>query len=145
MITIKKALAEQKQEIFSLLEKSTLTTEDITEKTLEHFFVATNDQGDLLGVAGVECHGDYGLFRSLAVDSVHQHQGLGERLITAIEAHAFSEGVQELYLLTITAPDYFPKFGYQNCDRNLVPKAISNTMEFSSLCPAAATCLKKTI
>lgn len=127
-----------------LLAAAGLPTADLTASHFEHF-IACGTPGALRGLVGVELHGDAGLLRSLAVRTDARGQGCGERLVTAIEAHARAHGVRTLYLLTNTAETFFARRGYRSIPREEAPAAIRATHEFASLCPASAVCMSKTL
>jgi amino-acid N-acetyltransferase len=44
-----------------------------------------------------------------------------------------------VYLLTTTATDSFPRFGFRRIPRAEVPAAVQRSVEFSSACPSTAT------
>ena len=48
-----------------------------------HYFVVREDDGRVVGVAGLEVHGDDGLLRSVAVDPDYRGQGLAASLVEA--------------------------------------------------------------
>ena len=96
-----------------------------------------------MGCVGLERYGENGLLRSLAVEPDYRRQGLGARLLAAIEARAASGVVRTLYLLTTTAESFFAARGYTVTDRNNVPEAIGGTSEFQSMCPDSAVCMAK--
>jgi len=60
-----------------------------------------------------------------------------------MEAVAGKAGVQELYLLTMTAEPFFAKRGYGRVDRAKAPAALQGTTEFVSLCPVSSVCMMK--
>ncbi len=106
-------------------------------------FLVAVDAGRVVGLAGLEAHGDAGLLRSLAVAPGHRGTGLGRALARAIEDEARARGLRHLVLLTQTAVAFFASDGYRTIPREDVPAAIRDTVEFRSLCPASATCMTK--
>ncbi len=90
---------------------------------------------DLSGVAGYEIHGDSGLLRSVAVAPAARRHGLAGQLVAAVLPRL--EG-RDVYLLTETAADYFPRFGFARVERATAPEAIRISPQFSALCPASA-------
>jgi amino-acid N-acetyltransferase len=50
-----------------------------------------------------------------------------------------------LVLLTQTAEPFFARLGYSVVDRVYVPDEVKASAEFRSLCPAAATCMTKSL
>ena len=139
---IQPATAEDLETIRQLLRIVELPHDDLTPAHLSHFLVA-RDGGDVLGTVGLEPVGDGALLRSLAVAPAHRDEGIGGRLVDAIERRARQWEVQTLYLLTTTAADYFRRRGYQTMDRDALPEAVQQTEEAAQLCPASATCMWK--
>jgi len=111
------------------------------------FLVAEHDD-TIVGVVGVEECCEYGLLRSTAVDSAWRSRGLGRQLVERAIAEAEARGVKALYLLTTTAEQYFPSFGFTTITRDQVPAPVRETSEFKELCPASSTvmtlCLNET-
>lgn len=129
-------------EVMDLLAQCALPNADISEKKLEHFFGcgAEKDPG---GVVGVELYGDVALLRSLAVKAAVRGRGCGKRLVQEAEQHAARSGAKRLYLLTMTAQEFFARLGYTAVDRESVPDAIRATTEFTTLCSASAAVMAK--
>ena len=67
--------------------------------------------------------------------------GKQKRLVCVAE----SRGIRALYLLTMTAEHYFPRFGFTVVPRDVVPQEIADTLEFKSACPASATAMTRAI
>ena len=53
-------------------------------------------------------------------------------------ATARDAGARDVYLLTTTAEDYFPRFGFARTTREAVPPALKSSAEFTSACPESA-------
>jgi len=110
-------------------------------------FVVAEDDGHIVGVAGVEAcgvAGEHALLRSVAVAPSWQSRGLGRALVTRTIAEAESRGVKALYLLTTTAEGYFPSFGFSVAPREHVPDDVKATGEYCHACPASATVMVRT-
>ena len=122
-----------------------LPIEDITDKTMQNFMVARGKDNSIIGAVGIEMFQEDGLVRSLAVQPAYRGKGLGGQLTREIESFARSSGIKTLYLLTLTAADFFSKFNYQVIQRDRVPESIQNTAEFNGLCPVSALCLFKVL
>ncbi len=125
-----------------LLAECELPHQDLTPSHLQHFWTL-RDGAMLAGVVGLELHNNVGLLRSLAVPTQHRGKGLGSNLVRKAEAYARLQGVEELYLLTTTADEFFAGLGYEKTDRGSAPGAIRETTEFKSLCPDSAVCMVK--
>lgn len=122
--------------VLELLDRSELPRDGLAE----HFDIAlvARDGAQVVGSVAVERYGDAGLLRSVAVDRAYRSQGLGARLVSAALDQARREGLQSVYLLTTTAPDYFPRFGFTPIARGDVAPAVQQSVEFTSACPASA-------
>ena len=104
---------------------------------LDTFLVATVD-GRIVGCAGIERRGDAALLRSVAVDAAHRGQGVGVALTRRAMALARERGVRQLVLLTTTAEDFFPRFGFSPITRAQMPDSLTDSEEFRRACPASA-------
>lgn len=135
--TIRRATKNDLPRIQRLLIASELPTDGVAD-ALSGFLVAEHD-GELVGVVGVEECCEYGLLRSTAVSREWRSRGLGRQLVQHAIAESESKGVQALYLLTTTAEQYFPSFGFAKTTRDAVPAPVRRTGEFTSACPASAT------
>jgi len=74
----------------------------------------------------------------VAVDSAHRSHGLGRQLVEAQLEEAHRRGIQEVYLLTETASDSFPRFGFRPIERSAVAPAPHASVEWATACPASA-------
>jgi amino-acid N-acetyltransferase len=127
-----------------LLAESDLPTTDLSPRHLEHFF-ACGPLEDPEGVIGLEVHNEVALLRSLAVSAKSRGNGYGKELVAQAERYAQSLGVREVYLLTMTAVEFFERLGYKRTNRETAPEAIRRTEEFSALCPSTSAFLVKTL
>ncbi len=94
--------------------------------------------GQIIGVEGIEVHGEDGLLRSAAVVATWRGRGVGDALTRDRIDWARRQGLRSLYLLTTTAGDYFPRFGFARADRDSAPTAVKASKEFSEACPSTA-------
>lgn len=129
--------------IIALLSAEKLPTADLPE-TLDNFIAAIAD-AEVIGVAGLEVYGSFGLLRSVAVRSDFRSQGIAAKLLRRIDALASLKGLTEIYLLTETASDYFERKSFRRIDRNEVPEELQQSSEFSHVCPQSAIAMKKII
>ena len=70
-----------------------------------------------MAAAAIERFGDDGLLRSVVVAPDHRGSGVGQALVAAAEALAREAGIRDLWLLTETAIDWFPRLGYEVVER----------------------------
>jgi amino-acid N-acetyltransferase len=143
MISIEAAQVVDRAAIEALLEANGLPVDGL-ELAISTAVVA-RDGNDLVGCAGVEPYGSAGLLRSVCVSPGLRGARLGRRLVDAAESLASSRGITELYLLTETAGDWFPRLGYSPATRADVPAAVTASPEFTGACPDSAAVLRKQI
>ena len=94
--------------------------------------------GRIVGCVALELCGRAALLRSLAVSPDERGQGVGAALTMKAMAAAKTLGARDVYLLTETARDFFPRFGFAVEDRAGAPAAVQSSVEFRSACPASA-------
>ncbi len=135
------AKPEDFKEIRDLLKSANLPFEDV-ENGIGHFVLARNEQR-LIGCVGLQICRDDALLRSLAVSDQERNRGLGKALVQEILEYASRLNLQNIYLLTTTAENFFRKHGFVNANRTEAPDAIRMTSEFSSLCPSTAVFMYK--
>jgi amino-acid N-acetyltransferase len=102
--------------------------------------VANNDR--VIGVAGIERHGDDGLLRSVVVNKDFRSLRIGATLASNRVDWARDHGIRAIYLLTDTAAMYWERFGFQRIDRSTAPEGIANSHEFSVACPASSVVMR---
>lgn len=138
--TIRPAAAADLADSIALLEGAGLPVVDLTADKLA--FVAEKDQV-FSGVICLEPFGDIAFLRSLAVAAKARGAGIGPALVTALEVACVANGVEEIWLLTIDADEFFSKLAYEIRERAVAPDAIRSTEEFSGLCPSDAILMAK--
>ena len=129
--------------IAALLAECGLPNADI-DPHLPNFTVA-RDGGRVVGVGGIEVHGDDALLRSMAVAPDRRGEGIARRLYASVLGRARTLGVGRLFLLTTSAQGFFELLGFRQIDRESVPEAIRATEEFRALCPSSAICMTRTM
>lgn len=128
--------------IRNLLEACELPTADLASLSSVQF-LGIEAEKDLGGVIGLELYADVALLRSLAVNPNQRGQGTGRALVAAAERQAAELGINELFLLTMSAKDFFAALGYEIAERADAPAAIKNTQQFSGICPGSAVLMRK--
>jgi N-acetylglutamate synthase-like GNAT family acetyltransferase len=125
----------------SLLAGADLPTADIAPGAQR--FIGVRVNGQWCGVIGIETMGTVALLRSLAVAPGHRCTGIGARLVIAAEGHARTMHAAEIFLLTRTAAAYFSRRGYERIARDEAPAPIRASSQFTLICPASATLMRK--
>ena len=101
-------------------------------------FIVAEENGSIAGCAAVERYGEVALLRSVAVDSAFRDQRLGESMVSQLIGDARRSGVTSIFLLTTTAAEWFPRFGFRSIERALAPAELLESSEFRGACPATA-------
>jgi N-acetylglutamate synthase-like GNAT family acetyltransferase/SAM-dependent methyltransferase len=120
-----------------LLADAELFTDGLEEQFGDAYAVAEAD-GRVVGSAGIERYGSFGLLRSVAVAAAHRGRGIGGRLVANRMTRAARGGFEAVYLLTEKAVDYFERLGFARVDRESAPREIQRSVEFSEACPKSA-------
>lgn len=140
-VPIESARSDDLPAILALLDQHQLPHAAI-EQHLGDTLVAREDQR-VIGCAAVERYGTAGLLRSVAVAPERRGSGLGIRLTTAALDYARAHGIRTVYLLTETAADFFPRFGFHPLARTAVAPAVRQSAEFTGACPETALVMVK--
>ena len=106
-------------------------------------FVVAEDDGEVAGAIGLEEFGSVALLRSAVVSPDHRRRGIGRLLVERLLESAERAGIEELFLLTTTAEEYFPRFGFTRTTRAAVPDALKASAEFQGACPDTAVVMTR--
>ena len=106
-------------------------------------YMAVRDEDRLIGVCGLEVHGDDALLRGVAVDPQYRGFGVAGALVEQALRRARERGLREVYLLTTTAQEYFRQRGFAACTREEAPEAIRTSWEFRVGCPDTSALMKR--
>jgi len=130
-------------DVVALLERNHLPIDGLRDHLATA--IVARESGRIVGSAALEIYRDGALLRSVAVAPERQHHGLGRQLTDAAIQMARALRMPALYLLTTTAEQYFPKFGFERIERHEVPQSVQESIEFKSACPATATVMRKAL
>ena len=125
--------------IEKILQKENLPYQDVNAENIE-FYMAFAD-ADFVGIIGLEKFIDVALLRSMVVFDKFRNRGYGCKIVNQLLEEATAKGIKEIFILTTTAKDFFKRIGFEVIERKDVPDSIKSTTEFTSLCPASATCM----
>lgn len=140
-ISVRLLGADQIKELAAHLSTAGLPTQDLLQP--DRMFYCFHRGETKLGYGGIEGSGRARLLRSLVVVPTQRKSGVGTLLLRALERIAAADGALSLHLLTNTAPEFFEARGYERRERSQAPKVISNSEEFTALCPASAVYMVK--
>lgn len=139
--TMRAATASDLPAIERLLQTLALPPDGLLDFYPHGYVVAIAPDGELVGVAGVEVHGDQGLLRSVAVSPAVQGRGIGATLAHDRLAWAATAGLVGVHLLTTTASPYFARLGFVVVERDTLPASIRASVEFTKACPQTAVAM----
>ena len=142
-VKLSRAKEWQRQSIVALLQAEKLPAADLPV-SLDNFLAAMQEN-NVIGAVGLEQYENYGLLRSMVVNKEFRNKNIAADLIQELERMARTSGIDCMYLLTETAPQYFERKGYERISRDAVPKAVQVSSEFSSVCPVSAIVMKKSL
>jgi N-acetylglutamate synthase-like GNAT family acetyltransferase len=134
--TLRQADASDWPAVEALLTANKLPTEGARQH-LSTYFLATSN-GEIVGCAGAEIYGDIALLRSVAIAPGLHRQGIGGTLVQHLLDEAARLQVKRIFLLSVTAPEYFARFGFKRTAIDQAPSALKASAEFQGACPACA-------
>jgi amino-acid N-acetyltransferase len=138
--TIRRADASDRDAIADLVAGAGLPPEGVLDEA-SVFFVAERGSR-VVGCCGLEIYGEDALLRSVAVAAAERGRGTGARLVAHALSDARERGLASVFLLTTTAPGYFPRFGFSDVARDDVPARVRESDEFRGICPSTATVMR---
>lgn len=136
MATMTRVGPDDLLEMLGLLERCGLPRDGLD--TSDTVIVVAKDNTTVMGCAALEVYGEAGLLRSVTVDPAHRTQALGTQSVETALLYAEQYGIRELFLLTETAAEYFPRFGFRPIPREVVSPAIHASIEWTNACPESA-------
>ncbi len=142
-ISLRPATPSDWPAIAALLEVNKLPL-DGARGHLATYLLATQGQ-EIIGCAGAEVYGDLALLRSVAIAPGLQRQGVGKQLVSRLLQEAKRRQIAKVYLLSVTAQDYFAQFGFKRGPRENAPAALHASAEFQGACPACAALMSLTL
>jgi amino-acid N-acetyltransferase len=137
---LRRAREADLDEVKALLGANELPLDGVDE-AFSNFIIAEGGPS-IVGTAGLEIYGRYALLRSAAVAKKWQGYGVGRALIGEMISRARSRNIDSIFLLTTTAENYFPSFGFVKIERSEVPAELGESAELKGACPSSATVMR---
>lgn len=138
-LTFNKINNEDVNDAKTLLKENNLCYTDIPKENLDIFKVL--DSNVIVGYLGLEHYGSDAVLRAVVIKDNFRGLNLGRTMtLSGIDA-AREMGIESLYLLTLTAKDFFSKLGFKVMARKDVPEAVGKSEEFLNFCPDTAICM----
>jgi arsenite methyltransferase len=142
-VRVRPATAADLPVVQGLLQAGELPVEGVEDQFDDGFVVAVAD-GAVIGAAGLEIYGAYGLLRSVVVATDARGHGAGAALVRERLGYATSRGLRRVYLLTTTAAPFFARLGFTPITRDDVPAGVRRSPEFD-ICPGTASVMEHRI
>lgn len=140
--TLRPARPADLDAVKELLQTCKLAWNEVDRQFGAGFIVTETGEGRVIGVAGVEVYGPWGLFRSAAVDPAWRGQKLGAAMTWNRLDWARAQPLRGLFLLTETAAGYWPRFGFERIGRETAPALVRASPEWAGGCPATAVAMR---
>jgi amino-acid N-acetyltransferase len=136
LLIMRPATLEDLPSVLNLLETAKLPTAGVSDH-IQNFRLEFHNN-TLLGCAGLEIHGQTGLLRSVMVNTAERSHGIGTKLVNAILQHVKIQQLSTIFLLTESAQNYFPRFGFKQVSRAEIPTNLYASEELRGACPDSA-------
>jgi amino-acid N-acetyltransferase len=138
---IRAATSADEAAVRDLLAQANLPLDGLGDFFADGYAVA-EAAGAIVGAAGVEVYAGDGLLRSAVVAAPWRGRGVGDAMTRDRIRWARERGLRALYLLTTTATEYFPRFGFAHVAREAAPPGVRSSREFASACPDTAAFMR---
>jgi amino-acid N-acetyltransferase len=97
---------------------------DLYVQVRDFSVIADEDTGKIIACGALQVvWEDLAEIRSLAVQTSHQYQGIGTRLIEALLEESSEMGITQVFVLTYR-PRLFERLGFSHMDKSLLPHKI---------------------
>jgi amino-acid N-acetyltransferase len=133
--------ALEKLQQFLLANKLPHQDIDVESSNTKMFLGYYDEVGELIGSGELEFYGDAALLRSLTVKENQRGKNLGKKIVDDLVSQARKASINNIFLLTETAKDFFEKKGFKTISRNAVPEHVKASPEFTHVCPKSAICM----
>lgn len=99
-------------------------TPEMVELTIADYVVGVNESGEIVACGALkEYSPSVAEIAAIAVSRDVHGQGVGKRIVAAVEALALKRGIYDVFALTLQ-PEFFAAIGYQRVDRARYPEKI---------------------
>lgn len=112
-LTLRIGRPDEVEEISKLITSEGMPAIEV-DRWIDGFWVL-DDGTKLLGCAGVEVYNEAAVLRSVMVAPELRGTGEGVRMIQRALDYMREQGARRCYLFTMTAENWFPRFGFEVC------------------------------
>ncbi len=128
---VRRARAEDIPRIEALITAERLPAYGLTDY-LETFFVL-EEEGRVLGCAGLELYGRSALLRSVVVAAERRRRDDVRRLVEEALAEARRRGARRVYLFTMSADGFFARLGFRLVDPEDFESAVRASRQYEAV------------
>ncbi|GAE27221.1 hypothetical protein JCM9140_3349 [Halalkalibacter wakoensis JCM 9140] len=128
-IVVRKGEMRDMLPIQKLVAKAGLRDQGI-EQYIESFLVVEDEEENMIGTVGVEQYEQYGLLRSLVLDSPIWNAKLSLEFLQLTLKYAEEQQIETVYLCAKGTNALFHQLGFREVEKDEVPKAIKNSEHF---------------
>jgi len=128
---LRPARADDIDAIVGLLTAERLPPMQIAE-FLNGFWVLEQD-GEVVGAAGMEIYGEAGFLRSVVVAPSLRGTGDGDRLVRTALDHAQRNGAKRVYLFTMHAAQFFARHGFKLATMDDFEPAVRASWQYAAM------------
>jgi N-acetylglutamate synthase-like GNAT family acetyltransferase len=127
---LRPATAGDIEAITALLVAAHLPAVELKEH-IDHFVVAERG-GQLIGCGGIEIYPNCtaGLVRSMAIDEALRGGGLGTRILEWVMEHGRAAGLDDFFLFTVDARDFYVPFGFADVSLDEFPEPMRQSAQY---------------
>jgi amino-acid N-acetyltransferase len=130
-LELRLARPDEVDEVTKLISSEGMPAVEV-ERWLDGFWVL-DDGETLLGCAGVELYADSAVLRSVMTAPELRGSGEGVRLVKRALDYARGNGAKRCYLFTMTAEQWFPRFGFSACTLDEFDKAARESWQYRAV------------
>lgn len=133
ILVIRRANQQDLEGIKQLLMDSGLYHQDLVEH-LQHFLVieSSDEERQILGVAGMEVYPPYGLLRSFVLKQGSWSPQMGLQLLQMLLVHAEMMKCDSVFLITSAMTPLFKMLGFALIEEKDLPEPIKKSAHFKS-------------
>lgn len=110
-----------------------------------HLFCEFTEEGQMVGVVGVELYGKTVFLRSLAVREDKRNAGIARALWKEALLFAYQSRCVDVYLITEILGDTMLRYGFDHITRKDVPQEILQSPFFNGICSCSSQVMYRNI
>ena len=132
-ISLRPARPDDLRAIVALLQAAHLPPNEAEQHV--HNFVVGERDGRIVACGGLEAYpkGSACLVRSMAVEEPLQGSGVGSEIMRWVLERARELGLRDVFLFTMTAADFYRRFGFRDATLDEFPPAARRSAQYGAV------------